>query len=235
MQSRKLCNKSDHSDGTRRLALPLSIAVIFSCQLAAGADLSRYRQFAFGMSSAAVSQLIGVETSKVVIVHQRPALVEELPWIPYLYSGRVNGLDPVRDMVFRFLDGQLYRILIHYDPQKTEGMSSADLTESISRIYGVPGSLRPHSRLSLGDSESADILARWQDQQFSFSLVRTGYAGDFGLLAISKALDHNADLAIAEAVRLDEQERPARERQQAKDISIAKEKVRPVNKANFRP
>jgi hypothetical protein len=54
-------------------------------------------------------------------------------------------------------------------------------------------------------------------------------------MAISKALDHNADLAIAEAVRLDEQERPAREMQQAKDISLAKEKVRPVNKTNFRP
>jgi len=235
MQSGRFFNKSDHKDGIGRLALFLGIFVIFSCQLAGGADLSHYRQFEFGMSSAEVSRLIGVETSKVVIVHRRPALVEELQWIPYLYSGTVNGLDPVRDMEFRFLDGKLYRILIHYDPQKTEGMTSADLTESISRIYGVPGSLRPHSTLSLGDSESADIVARWQDQQFSFSLVRTGYAGDFGLMAISKALDHNADLAIAEAVRLDEQERPAREMQQAKDISLAKEKVRPVNKANFRP
>ena len=235
MQSGRFFNKSDHKDGIGRLALFLGIFVIFSCQLAGGADLSHYRQFEFGMSSAEVSRLIGVETSKVVIVHRRPALVEELQWIPYLYSGTVNGLDPVRDMVFRFLNGKLYRILIHYDPQKTEGMTSADLTESISRIYGVPGSLRPHSTLSLGDSESADIVARWQDQQFSFSLVRTGYAGDFGLMAISKALDHNADLAIAEAVRLDEQERPAREMQQAKDISLAKEKVRPVNKTNFRP
>ena len=235
MQSRKFFYKSDHSGGRLGLALPLGMAVLFSCQLAGGADLSRYRQFEFGMSSAEVSQLIGVETSKVVIVHRRPALVEELEWIPYLYSGTVNDLDPVRDMVFRFLDGQLYRIVVHYDPHKTEGMTSADLTESISKTYGVPGSLRPHASLSLGDSGSADIVARWQDQRFSYSLVRTGYAGDFGLVAISKVLDHNADVAVAEAVRLDEQERPAREIQQAKDISLAKEKVRPVNKTNFRP
>jgi hypothetical protein len=44
-----------------------------------------------------------------------------------------------------------------------------------------------------------------------------------------------AEVAIAEAVRLDEQERPAREIQHAKDISLAKEKLRPVNKTNFRP
>src|ERR1700752_3919304 len=65
MQSRKFFSKSDHRGGRRRLALPLGIAVLFSCQLAEGADLSRYRQFKFGMSSAEVSQLIGVETSKV--------------------------------------------------------------------------------------------------------------------------------------------------------------------------
>lgn len=161
--------------------------------------------------------------------------MEELEWIPYLYSGTADDLDPVHDMVFRFLDGQLYRIVVHYDPHKTEGMTSADLAESISKTYGAAGSLRPHSTLSLGDSGSADIVARWQDQRFSFSLVRTGYAGDFGLVAISKVLDHNAEVAIAEAVRLDEQQRPARELQQAKDISLAKEKVRPVNKTNFRP
>ena len=235
MQSRKSLNKPDHSGGSRRLALPLSIAVLFSFQLAEGADLSRYRQFEFGMSSAEVSQLIAVERSKVVIIHRRPALVEQLEWIPYLYNGIVNDLDPVRDMAFRFLDGQLYRIIVHYDPHKTEGMTSADLTESIAKLYGVPSSLRPHSTLSIEDGESADIVARWQDQQFSFSLVRTGYAGDFGLVAISKALDHNAKIAIAEAVRLDEQERPAREIQQAKDISLATEKIRPVNKTNFRP
>jgi hypothetical protein len=124
------------------------------------------------MSPAEVSQLIGVETSEVVIVYRRPAL-GSCCGFRIFDSGIVNDLDPVRDMVFRFLDGQLYGTVVHYDPHKTDVMTSADLTESMSKAYGVPGSLRPHSTLSLRDGRSADIVARWQDLQFSFSLVRT--------------------------------------------------------------
>jgi hypothetical protein len=59
------------------------------------------------------------------------------------------------------------------------------------------------------------------------------------MVAFSKQLDALAQLAIVEAIRLDDQEAPQREKErqakEAEEKRVAQEKVRPVNKANFRP
>jgi hypothetical protein len=59
------------------------------------------------------------------------------------------------------------------------------------------------------------------------------------MLIFSKRLELLAQAAMVEAGRLDEQEAPQREmdrqRKQDKDKRIAGQKVRPANKANFRP
>ena len=60
-----------------------------------------------------------------------------------------------------------------------------------------------------------------------------------GLLIFSKRLEALAQVAIIEAIRLNTQEAPQREidRQKLQDDEkrAAAQKVRPVNKANFRP
>jgi hypothetical protein len=54
----------------------------------------------------------------------------------------------------------------------------------------------------------------------------------------SKRLDRSAVAAIAEAIRLDDQEAPQREierqRKQEEESRAAQEKARPANKGNFR-
>jgi len=51
-------------------------------------------------------------------------------------------------------------------------------------------------------------VASWEDVQYSFSLVRSSYNDVLGLVAFSKRANAQAELAIAEAVTLDEHEGP---------------------------
>jgi len=204
-------------------------------QSSPAADLSNYRQFRFGMSSVEVSKLAGLEPSAVTMLHQRPAVIEELEWMPHLLGVTVSDADPVHDIIFSFYNGHLYRILIHYDSQKTEGMTTPDLIQAISAAYGAANKSHGTSALPLGNTEFADLLARWEDPQFSYSLIRLGYGRNLGMIAFSKGLERESQAAIREAVRLDEQELPAKEIQREKDLALAKEKSRPANNMNFRP
>jgi hypothetical protein len=187
------------------------------------------------MSSAEVSKLAGLEPSEVKILHHRPAVIEELQWMPHLFGAVISDVDPVHDIVFSLCNDHLYRMLIHYDSQRTEGMTTPDLIQAISGTYGAASMTRGTSTLSLGNTEFADLLARWEDPQFSYGLVRLGYGRNLGMIAFSKGLQHEAQAAIGKAIRLDEQERPAKEIQRQKDIALAKEKSRPENNMNFRP
>lgn len=237
MQPDKTFTRPDKNRGQRIFVSALGIGVFLSRHAAHGTDLSRYRQFQLGMHSGEViSHLAGIEPSQVILLYQRPEVVERLDWIPYLYPdpGNTNDPDPVRDVVFEFLNKHLYRIAARYDPRKTEGMTTVDVMQWISQTYGAPIDLRPNSTLVLGASQTVDVLARWEDQQFSLSLFGADYGGGFGIVLVSKSLDRDAQVAINEAIRLDEQERPAREIQRQKDISLEKEKFGPANQLNFR-
>jgi hypothetical protein len=59
------------------------------------------------------------------------------------------------------------------------------------------------------------------------------------MLIFSKRLDALAQVAIVQAIRLNQQEAPQREierlKKQDEEKNVAGQKVRPVNKANFRP
>ncbi len=102
---------------------------------------------------------------------------------------------------------------------------------------------RPAAKIILFSSshiynESEKVTARWEDSQYSFNLFRSSYQ-PFGMVVFSKQLDALAQLAIVEAIRLDDQEAPQREMErqekEAEENRAAQEKVRPANKANFRP
>jgi hypothetical protein len=47
-------------------------------------DLSKYRNFSFGMSAADVSKLAEEKPADVIVIHERPALIQELTWYPPL-------------------------------------------------------------------------------------------------------------------------------------------------------
>jgi hypothetical protein len=207
-------------------------------------DLSRYRDFQFGMNLPTVAKQADVKQSDARALHQRPAIIEELEWRPQSFlrtSPQAQG-DPLKDVLFSFYNGQLFRMVVNYDPDKTKGLTNDDMVSAISATYGAAS--RPAAKTisfssAQGYSETEKVMARWEDSQYSFNLFRSSYQPNFGMVVFSKRLDALARLAVVEAVRRDEQEAPQREvdrlKKEAQETHATEEKARLANKANFHP
>ena len=197
-------------------------------------DLSRYREFQLGMDLFAVAKRARTNPSAAKVVHQRPAVIQELEW---RYPGSLPEADPVKEILFSFYNGELCRMVVSYDPYKTEGLTVEDMIETISARYGT--ATRPAAEITFRYNESQKVLARWEDSQYSFNLVRSSYGLTFAMVVFSKRLDALAQAAIAEAIRLDKQEAPQREierqKKQDEEMRVVHEKARLVNKPSFRP
>ena len=202
-------------------------------------DLSRYREFQLGMNLLVVAKQADMEPSEARVIHQRPAVIQELEWRLRRSSPQA---DPVSEVLFSFYSGELFRMVVNYDRYRTEGLTDEDMVEAISTQYGTP--TRPDAKIILFSSsqvynDSEKVIARWEDSQYSFNLFRSSYQPTFGMLVFSKRLDRLAQAAIAEAIRLDEQQAPQREaerqKKQDEESRAAQVKARLVNKVAFRP
>lgn len=203
------------------------------------ADLSRYRDFQLGTPLSAVVKQTGVEAQPKNL-HLRPALIQQLEWRPRPL-GPSTQMEAVEDVAFTFYEGSLFRIAVRYDRYQTEGLTGNDLVEAISATYGP--ALPPAAIKVTPDpgaySEPAEVLARWEDPEYAFELVRTSYGPSFKLTGSLKAIETKAAAATAEARRLDDQEAPQRDaaRLVAEEASAKDklEKARLLNKPKFRP
>jgi hypothetical protein len=205
-------------------------------------DFSKYREFQLGMNLTATAKQAHLELSETRVLHQRPALIQELEWRPHFALASTPEADPLKEVLFSFYNGELFRMMVVYDHYKTEGMTVEDMIEAISAKYGLAS--RPVKQVLLFPSfeiynDSEKVLACWEDSQYSLSLFRSSSQPIFGILAFSKRLEPLARSAITEANRLDELEAPQREidslKKEAEEERAALEKARPASKANFRP
>ena len=209
-----------------------------------GQGLAQYRNFELKSDLAAVSTLVGVPASEAKLIHQRPAVMQDLESRPSHWIAGTNesSTDPVEHMLFSFYNNQLFRIVVDYGYERTEGMTDADMIEAISSVYGTPvkrtpASVRVANRIEV---ESGSAVARWGDAGHSAVLYRnSSYRRTFRLIVTEPALDDLARKADSQAVRLDEQEAPSREvarqKKESDDGRKAAEKARVVNKSVFRP
>jgi hypothetical protein len=190
--------------------LPL-LLLLFS-HLLSGSDLSTYRGFQFGMSLNAAVKQSGMDMSEVTTVHQRPARIQELTWNPDRFSSASGDTDPVQQVVFSFYDGQLFRMVINYDNQRTEGLRIEDITEAISARYGAATHPAAETLFSSAVfSQGVTIVACWAGAEYSFNLAQSPYGSSFELIAFSKHLNALAQAAIATGIQLDAQEAPERQ------------------------
>jgi hypothetical protein len=212
-----------------------------SASLIHAQELQGYRGFQFGANLVAVAKQTDMKPSEAKLLHERPAMIQELWWYRPIGSSSI-AMDPVREVVFSFYNGELFRMVINYDQDRTDGLTDEDMVEAISAKYGIAA--RPVATIVLFSSsqvynDSQKVIARWEDGQYSFNLFRYSYQPTFGMVAFSKQMDNLAQAAVVEAFRLDKEEAPQREieRQKWEDTEhrAAQEKARAANKPAFRP
>lgn len=218
--------------------LLLSTCGVISAATVAG-DLSKYRGFQFGTDLPAVLKRAGADMSQVKVIHTRPALIQTLEWHP-----RSLGPSPqpesVGDVVFSFYNGELYRIAVSYDRYEVEGLTTEDIVGAVSQAYGpASGPIAPAKAAQNQYGDREEVVARWEDSEYGFDLIRSSYGPTFTLIGVQRNLAASAQSAIAEAKRFDDQEAPQREAARAaseQEAANAKlEKARLVNKPRFRP
>jgi hypothetical protein len=219
-----------------RLALVLFTAASLT---ALAEDLSKYRDFQFGADLPTVAKLMGASPSQAKLIHSRPALVQELEWRPQSL-GPSPKAESAEGVVFSFYNGTLFRIAVKYDQYATEGLTTEDFVAAISAVYGPPAKLPPPVKPvmeSYGDQE--ETVARWEDPQYRFDLLRSSYGPSYSLVGTLKSLEAPVQAANVEAKRLDDLEAPQRDAAriaaEQKTKADTLEKARLVNKPKFRP
>jgi hypothetical protein len=197
-----------------RTITQLALLIALSASSICAQDLSSYRDFRFGMNLNAVAKQAGMNLSEAKTLHQHPALIQEL-WWQRSFGGSSPQSDPVREIVFSFYDGALFRMVVNFDQHRTEGFTDEEMIEAISAKYGVAA--RPVATIVLFSSslvynDYEKVVARWEDSQYSYNLYRSSNQPVFGMLVFSKRLDALAQTATAEAIQSDNQEARQQER-----------------------
>jgi hypothetical protein len=218
---------------TMRSSILCFVALLLTAPLLRGQDLSKYRHFTFGMSLTRVLERTDQKMADVKVTRSRPALIQELAWWPANLPGTPLRLDAVEQMFFSFNNGELYKISVTYDRTSTEGLTAEDMVKSISAKYGPP----TYVALAIDSTtnERQKPVASWEDSQYSFNLVHSSFTGGFELVIYSKRVNAEAELALAEAVKLEKQEEPQREAERQKKQTDDLEATRQKNQKSFRP
>jgi hypothetical protein len=218
---------------TRILAIAFSAPLLLAPWLSAG-DLSEYREFHLESGLVGVAKQAGTDPGQAKVVHGRPALIQELSW-------RAEPADSVEQIVFSFHNGEVSRMVVDYNRFNTQGLTAEDMVGAISKVYGAAA--KPSGEITLSsiysNREFVQVIARWEDSEWSFNLVRSKYKPTFTLVAFSKRRDAAARDATEEAVRLDRQEAPQKamdlQRTEIEAKRLQEEEARLANRPDFRP
>jgi hypothetical protein len=212
-------------------------ALFLTASLLQGQELSKYRGFSLGTSLATVLKHTGQKLADVNVTHGGPPLFQEVTWWPPNIPGTSYRSDSVEQILFSFYNGELYKISVTYDHTSTEGLTAADMVKSISAKYGpatsVESEIDPIMNALYNMKQKS--AAMWEDSQYSFNLVRSSFTNRFELVIYSKRVNAEAEVAIAEAVKLDEQDGPKREAQRQRKEADNLEAARQKNQKTFRP
>jgi hypothetical protein len=221
-----------------------ALGIVCSTHALEGQSFSRYRNFDLGSNVAAVSTAAGIAPTEAKTLHQRPAVLQELEWrpSPWVAKSSARSSDPVVRVVFSFYNDQLFRLVVDYGRERTEGLTAKDLTEAISAVYGtpLPRTTRNSRVPAQVETESGSPLARWGDPEHAVVLYQTSsYSDSFRLIVTDVPRAELARKADAEALRLDDLEAPqreiARQNNEREAQRAAEVKARAANKGDFRP
>jgi len=211
--------------------------ILLSAPVIHGQDFSKYRNFSFGTSLASVSKQVDRQPIDAEVIHQQPALIQELTWYPPQPFGSSRPAEPVDKILFSFCNGELYRILVFYDSSAIKGLTDEDMIRAVSAKYGT--ATKPVADVNFPTNPSyratEKVVARWEDSQYSFNLFRSSASNTFAIVMFDKRMDAQAGVSIAESVQLEQQEAPLKEAARVKNENDALEVERQKNIRSLRP
>lgn len=176
---------------TSRGVVLAALVLATSATPTAAQGRSQYRTYAMGDSLQTISRQIG---QPVIDATATPAVaggVQELRW--HARSVRDGGAppgDPVDRLVFSFYEHRLFRIVIDYAPDRTEGMTEADMVAAVSALYGSP------RRRTLATTEEPraparpveTVIAQWITGDQSVVLLALQGRTAFRVIVVSSGL-----------------------------------------------
>jgi hypothetical protein len=209
------------------------LIILLSAPLAYGRDLSGYRAFSLGTSLVNLSKQIDEKPIDATTVHERPALIQQLTWWPSPTFESTLPADAIQQVRFSFYNGTLYKMLVTYDGSSTRGLTPKDIEHSLTAQYGTPTGHEGNIKNHYGGT--AKVLASWEDSRNSFNLVRFSLSNTFGLVVFTKLLNAKAEAASGEALKLEQQEAPGKERARLKEEADDLNRIRQENLRSFLP
>ena len=105
-------------------------------------DLSRYREFQLGTNLPAVAKQIRVKPSDAKVIHERPAVIQESGMADSLH-GLFAALGLGWKYSFQILQRELYRLVVTYDRERTEGLQPRTSSKLFRRSTEPPTDLPP--------------------------------------------------------------------------------------------
>jgi CRP-like cAMP-binding protein len=199
-----------------------------------------YREFTLGSSVASVTSVTRITERDLKTVHSRPALVQEVTWQPrYMTGPPAADLASINEMVFGFVDDQLFQMTVSYERNRTTGLTNADMIAALTERYGVPIAAPVRPRATSEALDAPTVIAEWRQEDAHVALRRSRYNESFSIVITSLSLDAVARKARASAVAMDAREAPEREAALAKkrvdEQRQAEERARTTNKELFQP
>ena len=153
-----------------------------------------YRTYRMGDDPLSIARLLGVPPPADA-VSGVVGPVRELRWrAQRVRPGDTPSGDPVALLVFSFYEDQLFRIVIDYSTERTEGMTEADMVAAVSSIYGPPAKRTdPPNPVGLHPQRPADsVVAQWIDGELRVALLAVREQSAFRVIVASVPLEHRA-------------------------------------------
>ena len=222
------------------LVATVCVAAIAVPARAAESELSRYRGVTLGQSVETVVAALKAPATDVKVLRERPSLVQELTWRPLRFiSGTTVDSDPLAEMVLTFHVDRLVRISASYDRERIAGLTDADLQEAIAAVYGPSSLMSSPAGTTVQNPMERKTIGRWENAGTQLLLWHDRYPDRSGLTITAMAADTVMQQAIADGLRVEAAEAPARElalrAANAAAILARNDKIRRENKAAFKP
>ena len=199
-----------------------------------------YRTYRMGDDVMAIARQIALPVPAAMARGVRGPVLE-LRWRVQYVRGGTPSNDPVALLVFSFYDDRLFQIVIDYSPDRTDGMTEADMVAAVSRVYGAPARRTdPPSPVGLDPQRRTDsVVAQWTNGELRVALLSVRDQTAFRMIVESIPLEGLAGVAGATEASADIGNWASTERgpfsSGIEGGGAAREKVRLANIAAFIP